>query len=203
MSLLRDLTVGALVSRLVAMLVLCALLGLLTALLARILGDRRPQFDGRLTLNPFAHLAVGGALVAAVFGMGWIRQMRFDPSANRFGPAGTALVPIVALLLLALTVPLVDPLRSLAVSLLPRTTGYAVVYTLLQYQQLALGTCLLNLLPLPGLAAGAIWTALRPDKEKRIALLEPLALGLLAAVIVAGLISSPARLLMPYFSALA
>lgn len=203
MSLLRDLTVSALVSRLVAMLVLCAVLGGLTALTARLLGDRRPQHEGRLTLNPFAHVAVGGTLVAAVFGMGWIRPLRFNAAENRWGAAGTVLAPLGALILTLATIPLVDPLRSLAVSVLPRTTGYAVVYTMAQYQQVALGSCLLNLLPIPGLAGGVLWTALRPDKEKRISLIEPVALGLLAAVIVAGLISSPARMLLPYFSRLA
>ncbi|WP_011582205.1 MULTISPECIES: hypothetical protein [Chelativorans] len=203
MSLLRDLTIGALVSRLIAMLLLAALLGGLMALLAWLSGDRRPQFEGRLTLNPFAHLAVGGTLVAAVFGMGWIRPMRFNTATNRLGAVGTMLTPVAALILVALTIPLVDSLRSLAVSVLPRTTGYAVIYALSQYQQIALGSCLLNLVPIPGLACGAIWTVLWPNRERRIALFEPVALGVLAAGIVAGLISSPARLLMPYLSGLA
>lgn len=203
MSLLKDLTVGTLVSRLVAMLLFSAVLGIVMALLAKLLGDRRPQFSGRLTINPFSHVAVPGVLVAAVFGMGWIRTMRFNVSENRWGAAGVLLVAVAGLILTALTIPLADALRNLAVATLPPTGGYAVVYALIQYQQVALASCLLNLLPIPGLACGAIWPAIWPEREKRINRYEAIALGVLAAAIVSGILGNPAPLFLPYFSALA
>jgi len=184
------------------MLIFSSVLGGFMALLARILGDRRPQYAGRLTANPFSHVAVPGALLAAVFGMGWIRTMRFDARQNRWGWAGVLFVSLMAIVLTVLTIPLVDILRNLAVHTLPPTGGYAVVYTLIQYQQVALASCVLNLLPLPGLVCGAIWPALRPDREKRIIRFEPIALGILAAAIVAGLMSNPAPALLPYVSSL-
>lgn len=202
MSLLRNLTVDALVSRLVAMLFFSAVLGFLTAMLARFLGDRRPQFAGRLTLNPFTHLAVSGALLAAFFGVGWVRTMPFDAGKNRFGAAGVLAAALSGLVLTLLTIPLIDLLRSLAVSTLPQTGGYAVVYAMMQYQEVALASCLLGLLPLPGLACGALWPALWPGREKRIERMEPVALAGVAAIVVAGVFGDPVPALLPYFSAL-
>ena len=123
MNLLKDLTVDALVSRLVAILFFSAVLGFATALLARLLDDRRPQFAERLTINPFSHVSVSGTLVAAVFCVGWIRTMPFDVKQNRWGAAGVLFAALAGLFLTALTIPLVDPLRSLAVNVLPQTGG--------------------------------------------------------------------------------
>jgi hypothetical protein len=202
MSLLKDLTVDALVSRLVAILFFSAVLGFITSLLARLLGDRRPHFAERLTLNPFSHVSVSGALVAAVFGVGWIRTISFDVKQNRWGASGVLFVALAGLLLTVLTIPLMDPLRSLAVNVLPQTGGYAAVYALIQYQEVALASCLLNLLPLPGLVCGAIWPAIWPDRERRINRFEPIALAALTAIIVSGVIGNPAPVLLPYFSTL-
>jgi len=203
MNLLQDLTLDAFVSRLIAMLLFSGVLGGLLALLARLMGDRRPQYSGRLTANPFAHVAVPGALLAAIFGIGWIRIIRFDASQNRWGKAGVMVVALAGLALALATVPLVDLLRQIAVNTLPPTAGYAVIQTMIQYQQVAVATVVLNLLPLPGLVCGAIWPAFRPDREKRIMRQEPILLGILAAAIVAGFVGNPAPKLLPYLSSLA
>jgi len=202
MNLLQDLTIGTFVSRLIAMLLFSGVLGGLLAVVARLLSDRRPEYSGRLTANPFAHVAVPGTLLAAIFGMGWIRTMRFDPAQNRWGRAGVLVVALASLALSLATVPLVDVLRRIAVDVLPPTGAYAVVSTLIQYQQVTVASAMLNLLPLPGLVCGAIWPAFRPDREKRIERREPIWLGLLAAAIVAGFIANPAAKLLPYFSGL-
>lgn len=193
---------GTLVSRLAAVLVLSAVLGIATALVAWLLGDQRAKSASRLTIDPFSHLAVSGALVAAVFGVGWIRAMPFDARQNRWGAAGVAFAALSGLGVTALTIPMMDPLRSLAVNTLPQTGGYAVVYTMIQYQEIALASCLLNLLPLPGLACGAIWPAVWPGRAKRLDRLEPVSRAVLTAVIVSGVIGDPVPTLLPYFSAL-
>lgn len=202
MNLLRDLTIGTLVSRLAAMLVLGAVLGFVTALVARLLGDRRATTAGRLTLEPFNHLAVSGALLAAVFGVGWIRAVPFDVRHNRWGAAGVLAAALSGLVVTAATIPMVDPLRSLAVNTLPQTGGYAVVYTMIQYQEIALASCLLNLLPLPGLACGALWPAIWPSREKRLDRLAPVSRAVVTAIIVSGVIGDPVPALLPWLSVL-
>ena len=43
------------------------------------LGDPNPRLDGRLTINPFAHLDLLGTLMLFVLHFGWGKPVRFDP----------------------------------------------------------------------------------------------------------------------------
>lgn len=43
------------------------------------LGDPNPRLDGRLTLNPLAHLDLIGTLLLLVAHFGWGKPVRFDP----------------------------------------------------------------------------------------------------------------------------
>ena len=48
------------------------------ALAAVKLGDDTPRWQGRLTLNPFAHIDYLGALCILMFGFGWAKPVRVD-----------------------------------------------------------------------------------------------------------------------------
>jgi Zn-dependent protease len=50
------------------------------------LGDATPKYDGRLTLNPFAHLDLFGSLLIMLAGLGWAKPVRFNPAALRMEP---------------------------------------------------------------------------------------------------------------------
>ncbi len=50
------------------------------------LGDPTPKYDGRLTLNPFAHLDLFGSLLILIAGLGWAKPVRFNPGALRMDP---------------------------------------------------------------------------------------------------------------------
>lgn len=43
------------------------------------LGDPNPRLDGRLTLNPLAHLDLVGTLLLLIARFGWGKPVRFDP----------------------------------------------------------------------------------------------------------------------------
>jgi Zn-dependent protease len=43
------------------------------------LGDPNPRLDGRLTLNPLAHLDLVGSLLLLIAHFGWGKPVRFDP----------------------------------------------------------------------------------------------------------------------------
>lgn len=53
------------------------------ALSAYQLGDRTAQLDGRLTLNPLAHLDPIGTLMMITVGFGWAKPVRVDPNNLR------------------------------------------------------------------------------------------------------------------------
>lgn len=68
------------------------------------LGDSTPRSNGRLTLNPLAHLDPIGSLLLLVAGFGWAKPVPINPYAlERRTPAGTMMVaaagPISNLLL--------------------------------------------------------------------------------------------------------
>ncbi len=57
------------------------------------LGDDTPRANGRLTLNPLAHLDILGSLLLIVAGFGWAKPVPINPYAlERRTPAGTMLV---------------------------------------------------------------------------------------------------------------
>ena len=74
------------------------------------LGDPTPEGDGRLTMNPLAHLDLIGSLMLILVGFGWARPVRVDPRyyANPrkgmlqvafAGPASNLLVTFLAMFL--------------------------------------------------------------------------------------------------------
>jgi Zn-dependent protease len=57
------------------------------------LGDDTPRFNGRLTLNPLAHLDPLGSLLLLIAGFGWAKPVPVNPYAlQRRTPAGMMLV---------------------------------------------------------------------------------------------------------------
>lgn len=86
------------------------------------LGDETPRYEGRLTLNPLAHLDPLGSLLLIVAGFGWARPVRVNPyTLNRRTPAGMMIVasagPLANLLLAILaSVPVRAGLVSLSAS---------------------------------------------------------------------------------------
>lgn len=197
MQFLKDLSMGDITSRLVAALLYAAFQGVVLAGLARLMGDRRPQHDGRLTGNPFAQLSVWGTVVAIVFSVSWIRSLWYDSTSNRFGRAGTIAVVVLGLLASLALLPLIALLQSLAVSL-PRTGSYTVLYILNQLQVIAAASTLLNLLPIPGLIGGGVLQALWPERERALKTAEPFCLAVIVALIVAGVAPDLAKLVLPW-----
>lgn len=60
------------------------------------LGDGTPKYDGRLTLNPLAHLDVFGSLLIMVAGLGWAKPVRFNPYNLRTDPRTGSMVVAAA-----------------------------------------------------------------------------------------------------------
>ena len=201
MALLRALSMELILSRIAAVLIYAALHGAALALFAKVMGDRRPERDGRLPPNPFTQISVWGVAIGALFAMSWVRPLHFNVSAIRFRIWGIVLVVVAASLFLMLLVPLLDLLRGFAF-FLPPSGSYAVLLVLAQVQLIAAGSAVLNLLPIPGLAMGAIYPALWPDREKRLLRYEPIGLAFVIAMLAAGLVPNFGAFLLPHLSLL-
>lgn len=51
------------------------------AMVADRLGDKTPRFQGRLTLNPIAHIDIVGFIMILIAGIGWAKPVQVNPRA--------------------------------------------------------------------------------------------------------------------------
>jgi Zn-dependent protease len=204
-ALLNDLTLPQLLSRLVAFLALTAIHGLLLAAIVRLLGDPTPRYNGRLTLNPLAHLSLLALVMAMLFELGWIAPMKISADKLRLGRFGLVVAWLGSLLLTLCIVPLVSPLRPLMVTLLPRNAAFVVLELLDALQDLTIWFVAFNLLPVPPLAGAlllvAIWPRLGPFFARHARLIEALMVALVvigAANLVVDPINAAIRIVVSY-----
>lgn len=77
------------------------------------MGDHTPRFQGRLTLDPLAHVDWIGLIMFLIFGFGWARPVQVNPSnfKNRkwgdilvslAGPISNLILAFIAILLIQL-----------------------------------------------------------------------------------------------------
>ena len=197
---LIDVTLPQVVLRLCALVFIAAVHGATVAATAVALGDQGPRHDGRLTLNPFAHLDFLGTLSGALFSIGWIKPISIDPGELRSGRAGLLLVVIAgaaATLLSALALRLVRPIVLPWLPDAASAAGFAWIETT---GQLSLWFALVNLLPVPCLTGGHLLTAIRPQWRDGLARSRPYVAVLLAILAATGLVSA---LLAPTYRVLA
>ncbi len=160
--------------------ILPSMLGLALALVAGItihefshaftayqLGDLTPLYQGRISLNPAAHLDPAGVLLFALAGFGWGRPVQFNPLRLRASPrVASALVAVagpVSNILLGTVFGLL--LRTLLTfDLIPLDAIWArvLVGTIASLVQFNFVLAIFNLVPLPPLDGHHILPALLP-----------------------------------------
>ena len=64
------------------------------ALIATKLGDETPRLSGRLTLSPFAHIDLLGALMIVLCGFGYAKPVRVNPRNFKDPKKGMALTAV-------------------------------------------------------------------------------------------------------------
>jgi Zn-dependent protease len=157
-----DLTPQQLILRFCALLFVAAVHGLAVAGTALALGDAGPRHDGRLSLNPFAHLDILGGISAVLFSVGWIKPVAIDPAQLRPGRIGLVLVVVVAAAVTLLGALALRLIRPLLLPVLPDTAS-ALAFALIETTiQLSVWFALINLLPLPCLTGGHLLAAIAP-----------------------------------------
>lgn len=172
-----DLAFQDILARTIAAIAVVSALGFFVAFFARMLGDRGPSCDGRLTVTPLTHIDFFSLVGVVTAQIGWPRKLLIDPSKCRFGRwaptiIGTAALATVLLLGWAMrsTLPLVAlywPADSasfvaLVIRAIANTAAWSVAFNFLPIPPLVAGYLLQSLAPAPyaQLAEKAFWISL-------------------------------------------
>ena len=137
------------------------------AFVAHRLGDDLARSEGRLSLNPLAHLDPIGTLLLIFVGFGWGRPVPFDPYAlknPRLGALLIALAGPVSNFLVALVFGLIFRLLTLA-GLTP-TPGVLSFFSIVVVLNISL--MLFNLLPIPPLDGSKLLPVLLPQRLAKL-----------------------------------
>lgn len=174
-------------------------------------GDHTAKLQGRLTMNPLAHIDPFGTILVPLiclllpggFFIGWAKPVPIDPR-NMYnprrdmaltaaaGPGMNLLLAVASALFLALLVTLeptlslqqqadTDPSSSLVTTLVLRPIAIMALYSVIINVLLAL----FNLIPIPPLDGGRILTCLFPAKPAMALMrMEPYGMMILVGLIV-------------------
>lgn len=137
------------------------------------LGDDTPRRQGRLSLNPFAHLDPVGSFLLIFAGFGWGKPVETDPrnyTRNISMDKGQAIVSIAGPLMNFLIAFITTIIYALIVKFSPltlmSTMGNVLVVLLVQIIVTNIGLGVFNLIPLPPLDGSKIFNHFLPYKAK-------------------------------------
>ncbi len=132
------------------------------------LGDPTPERDGRLTLNPFAHLDLAGTILMILTGFGWAKPVMVDPRYYKNQKKGMAITAAAG------------PLANLLMAIIGMIVYYSVVIikekfqinmdfsTLLMFVYVFIYTNLcfmvFNIIPIPPLDGSKVLGLLLPNR---------------------------------------
>jgi len=209
-----DAALAALVSALILLLICFPIHELAHAAVAYRLGDNTAQREGRITLNPLAHLDPVGTLLFLVAGFGWAKPVPVNIYRLRgswktswalvslAGPLSNMVLAVIFALLFRLITPWLVASEDAGLVTAVITGFYSAVI-------LNLYLALFNLIPVPPLDGSRILSALLPDQASRIMeqlerygfmILVLLLVGLpaLSSALIASPAASAARFLMGF-----
>lgn len=137
------------------------------------LGDKTPRFEGRLTLNPLAHIDIMGFLLIVFAGFGWAKPVRVNKRAfknyykddlkvSAAGPLANLVLAFILTIVLAIyqKYVLLNAGNNLTVII-----DYIIDYAVL----INVSLFIFNLLPLPGLDGLSILQDFSPKTYYKIA----------------------------------
>ena len=128
------------------------------------LGDTTPKYQGRLTLNPLAHIDYLGALCILIFGFGWAKPVSVNMrnfKNPKLGMAITAIAGPMSNIIVAFITIILKDFISLFLS--SNTIGYYLCLLCIFIAQINVYLAVFNLIPIPPLDGSRILNAILPD----------------------------------------
>jgi len=184
--------------------------GYAKALVADKLGDKTPRFQGRLTLNPSAHIDLIGFLMILIAGFGWTKPLNTNPSAYKRGYKDAIKVSVAAPLANLLvgflgTILYVFTYKFLS-NILSDTIYFILINMIWLIATINISLFVFNLLPIPGLAGFEIFRDLWPKTFYKVSdkIYQYQFLILIAIIFIGGtILSIPVNLILNGFMAFA
>ena len=134
------------------------------------LGDPTAKIQGRLTLNPIAHIDLYGtiviplmlAFIGSPFVFGWAKPVMFDPYNLKNPRKDSAVISLagpVSNILLAVLISVILHVFN------PLILGASIVHFLIQVMSINVVLAIFNLIPIHPLDGGKIFVGLLPEKD--------------------------------------
>lgn len=130
------------------------------------LGDPTPRYQGRLTLNPMAHLDWMGALGILLLGIGWAKPVQVNARYYKNPKWGMALVALagpLANIILALAMLLINNIL-LVTNLVEFAIVEQVYYFLFYIAVISISLAVFNLIPIPPFDGSRILFVILPQR---------------------------------------
>ncbi len=129
------------------------------------LGDNTPRWQGRLTLNPFAHIDYVGAICILFFGFGWARPVQVN-HYNFRNPKRDMAITALAGPLANLIVALVSFFAFYGFTALSRVSEFLfyIAIFFLYIANINIYLAVFNLIPIPPLDGSRLLSAFLPSK---------------------------------------
>ena len=129
------------------------------------LGDPTPKYQGRLTLNPLAHIDYLGALCILVFGFGWAKPVSVNMRNFNNPKAGMAITAVAGPLSNIIVAFIAILIKGIIMTFLPSAVIGNYLYLLCLFiAQINVYLAVFNLIPIPPLDGSRILNAVLPDK---------------------------------------
>lgn len=174
------------------------------------LGDKTPKFNGRLTLNPLAHIDLIGFVMIIIAGFGWTKPVEINPSAFKrgykdeikvtlAGPLANLIVAFVGMFIFQIWI-------NMAYNVVSNSTYSIIASMLNSVCYINISLFIFNLLPIPGLAGFDLFRELSPKNFYKYGMkLYDYQIVILIAVVALGsyILSYPVLFIYKLFSLIA